>query len=273
MKIAIAFLLTLASIDARAQTTFEVGVEMGLYHNRLGDADGSVTGLRQVIDGEVLLFDTVAISAALPFSEIILSGGGDTEARARVGNPLLALYYHLGGETLTLRVGGGLALPVANIPDDDDGLVALVVYGVGLAMNGFQDPWFWLPETMPILLPSLRISADIGLVTLDARGDVVIAVPITETDQRDTEVILPASIGALVHVYMIGIGVRFGATAIATGDDEQDKGQLSLAPVVTADFDPVQLEARLVMNLDDPLGFAFDDEGFFGFFLGVHAVF
>jgi hypothetical protein len=87
------------------------------------------------------------------------------------------------------------------------------------------------------------------------------------------EVVLPASLGAMIHVSIISFGARFGATALPTGGEGEDKGQLSLTPVVTAHLGPVDIDAKLVMNLDDPFGFAFDDDGFYGFFVGVHAGF
>jgi hypothetical protein len=255
-----------AEADAYA-FDFRIGGELGLYHNDFGI--DSFTVLTQVIDADLSIIDSLALTAGIPFVE---SFGGD-EVRFRIGNPWVLAYFQANGDTLTFRLGGGLAIPAAQL--DEDSFEGFVIYQFALAMYGVQSPWMYTPETFPIILPSLRFELDLGILSIDGAADLVLLVPFNSEDGQDFEVMLPLSAGAMVHVAFLGFGARIGAAILPTGTQfgTDDKIQLSLSPVITAMLGPIELEARLTMNLDDPFGFAFDDDGIFGFFLGVHAVF
>jgi hypothetical protein len=253
---------------------YRIGGELGLYHNDL-DGDGSFTSLTEVIDADLTFLDALAVSVSLPFAQIIISDGQTNESRFRIGNPTLAAYYQYRDSTFRVRIGGGIGIPAAQVPNDDDEgtFLAFIVYGAGLAMHGLQSPWLWTPESLPLLLPSFRFDADLGLVSIDGRADIVLLFTLDEDFQDDVEVAIPLEAGVLVHVQFVGIGARLGLGTFPTAGDDIDAVQVSLSPRITFDLDFLELEARLSMNLDDPFGFAFDNDGFFGFFLGAHAVF
>jgi hypothetical protein len=264
----VAAALSAISVDAYAQD-FRIGGELGLFHQDFGLASGTV--LTEVIDADIVLVDTVALVAELPLLQIFSSAeSAGTEARFRIGNPHFAAYYHSQGDILKLRIGGGVAVPAAQLPDDEFSGAA-ASYGFATAMYGLLRPWLWQPEALPIQVPSLRIGADISIVTIEASGDIVIMVPIN--DGQDVEVLVPLSAGAMVHLWFLGLGGSIGAAFLPTAGEGADRLQVSLSPRITATFGPVELEARLTMNLDEPFGFAFDDGGIWGFFLGVHAQF
>jgi hypothetical protein len=264
MRTIAVFALSLISVDAYAED-FRIGGEIGLFHDDV--PVGSITALTEVIDADISIIDSLALVGGLPFVQIF--GGG--EERFRIGNPYAAAYYQMKGEYLRLRIGGGFAIPAAQLPEDEELFTALLMYGLGLSMNGVQGPWLWAPETVPIMVPSLRIGADIGILAIDGTADLVLMIPLHPDDGQDVEIFVPLSAGALVRLWVIGIGMRIGGVFLPTDDD--DKFQFSLAPVITAELGPIELEARLTMNIDEPFGFSFEDGGVWGFFLGVHAVF
>jgi hypothetical protein len=257
------------SADALAQD-FRIGGELGLYHNEIGDA--SITFLTEVIDLDVTLFDTVAIVAAVPFVQLFAAGEGENEERFRIGNPQVSAYYQLSLELLRLRIGGGIGIPAAQVPDDLEAFTAILTYAGAAQMHGTLNIWHWTPETVPVMVPSLRIDVDLAIVSIDAGADIIVFVPIDDAAGDEVEVGVPLFAGAMVHLAMIGIGARLGAVFFPTMEEGDDKAQVSLSPRITATFEPIELEARATLNLDKP-GATFDDEGVWGFFFGVHAVF
>ncbi len=275
MKPAIVVITTLslsaAAISARAGD-YRIGGEVGLYHDSTEGA--SLTALTEVIDADITVVDSIAIVGALPFVQIIGTGGNSTEARFRIGNPYAAAYYQMGTDLFRLRIGGGFAIPAAQLPNDQNALLAAITYSVALGMHGFQGPWLWSPETLPVTVPSLRLRVDLGLVEIQGGGDVALLIALnTDNDRDKVEVMLPLYAGALVHLGFLGAGADIGAAFFPTAGSGADKFQLSISPKLTATFGPVELETRLTMNIDHPAGFAFDQGGIWGFFVGAHAVF
>jgi hypothetical protein len=248
-----------------------IGGEFGLYHNSAGSS--GVTVLTEVIDADISL-ESFAVVAQLPFTQLIGTSPADDQTLFRIGNPSVLLYYQIQGDVLTARIGAGFGLPAAQLPNNGGDLFTVFgVYAAAWGMNGLLQPWLWVPEHIPLMVPSLRLSADISLVSIEVGSDVTVLIPIDDNFDDGVDVIIPSYAGALIDLGFIGFGLRLGGVLTPTANEGADKFQLSLAPRILATLGPVELEARLVMNLDEPLGFAFDDSGVFGFFLGVHGVF
>jgi hypothetical protein len=257
--------ISLGSADAYA-FDFRIGGELGLYHN---DRQlSAITGLTQVIDVD-MSFGSFALAGGVPFAETVVAG----RAEFRFGNPWVLAYYQSKGDTLTLRIGGGAAFPAAQLElgDESEGYA---LYQIALGMYGLQAPWMYTPETIPLMIPSLRIDIELGAISIDLAGDVVLFVPFNSGDGQPFELALPLSAGMMVHVSFFGFGARVGAAVLPTGTQaNEDKIQLSLSPRLTAAAGPIELEARLTMNLDDPYGFAFAAHGVYAVFLGAHIEF
>lgn len=55
--------------------------------------------------------------------------------------------------------------------------------------------------------------------------------------------------------------------------NEGDAAQLFVEPFVRVDLGPLMLSTRLMMNLDEPLGFAFDSGKYWGLHVGAGLAF
>jgi hypothetical protein len=184
-------------------------------------------------------------------------------------------------------------LPLANIPDvyhsrdRRHAFVAYLAYATVGAARGAWDLWLWLPETMSLVVPfrlekrlatSIELGVDAGLAIL---------IPIAD-NEGGTDLFLQAA-GDLAFLLSprVRLGFRLQFGWVVTDDEDHrrpdytdllfsqidgrrhDDFQLSFEPYVRGYVGQSGfLQARLVINLDEPAGFGFDDDGVWGLFLG-----
>jgi hypothetical protein len=279
--------------DGRALLALELGIFAdGDY---LGIDDFSVFHLSPFIRFFYPAMDQLMISADWGFAYASFDDHDDhDESDFRTGNPFIGAHYVKHGRDLRFRIGGGLTLPLANIPDVErprhlnDALVAYATYATALAARGAWDIWLWLPETMSLVVP-FRLEKGLSQsVELGVDAALAILIPIADND-GETEVFLQAAGDfAFLLSANVRLGLRLQFAWLATDDDDRfespdytdllfndddsdgdDDFQLSFEPYVRGYLGQGGfLQARLVINLDEPAGFAFDDDGVWGLFLG-----
>jgi hypothetical protein len=178
---------------------------------------------------------------------------GDDDDGFEIGNPYIGI--NLFDERLRWSLGVGL--PVAA-----DGYTPL---GAAWFTRGLQDPHLWLPDTLSFVG---RLRAEAGNdVTLAFDGAAIVAVPTGDDDGRDVEIFLQPAGELIVRVARpTSFGARLSLQWAVTGDG--DRAQLALAPFLQQDFGASYLNLQLLMNLDEPLGFAFDEGRYWGLFVG-----
>ena len=252
----------------------QVGLELSFF----GDSEETVDTFVFVprIFGWYMIADQIAGSLEWGFPFISFSPEmGDGESRFNVANPFLAGWYVLDSPDYHARFGLGLALPAANIPEGDllgdpDVFLAALGYSYAAFMDGLYDLWLWVPETFSIVVPGrFEKRFDSFLVGGDAALGVLIP---TEGDDRDTEVAFQFA-GEFGYVAgMATVGARLQGVWLMTAEDapdgDDDDFQLSFEPFARFDFGPAFASVRVTMNLDEPGGFAFDDDGVYGVHIG-----
>ena len=194
------------------------------------------------------------------------SGGGDSEDGVFPGNPFVGGYYlqHL-VDDLHLDVGGGLGLPLSAASDDDLGSAAGVF---ALATQGLYDAWLYLENTMSVVLEADLHGSLAQGVYLGAELALPIFIVVKDLDDDADRAELGIQF-ALEVGFDSGVvipGLRFQGVWIPTSGG--DNFQAALAPFVRIELPGGYFHAMLLMNLDDPLGFAFDEEGFYGVTVG-----
>jgi hypothetical protein len=230
--------------------------ELGFY-----DSD-ALTSLSGEIGFGLLLSPRFELEGILPFGyantpDPELGDGvvvlGDDDDGFDVGNPYVGINIF----DDRLRWSLGIGLPVAS-NDFGPSLVA------PWFMHGLQDPHLWLNETLSFVG---RMRAEAGnevVVAFD--GAAIVAVPTGDDDGRDTEIFLQPAGELIVRVARpTSFGARLSLQWVVTGDG--DDTQFALAPFLRHDFGASFLSVLLNMNLDEPLGFAFDDGRFWGLFV------
>lgn len=198
------------------------------------------------------------------------------ESAFRLGNPYAGLRFKVEQREWIMRIGGGLALPVASV----DGGAPLAEQAAQFAalggaeyIRGRWDQWLWAPERFTMVVPSFRMDGKGNDFVWALEAAMGIMVDTSDGD-RDTEVPLQlaAEGGARLGRAFV-IGGRFQSVFTLTAEGEEDAAQLAVEPFVRVEGERGFGYAKMTINLDNPLGFAFDDDGVWGLHVGGGARF
>ena len=135
-----------------------------------------------------------------------------------------------------------------------------------IGIRGNRELWLWTPDTLPIVVDYM-VDREMGVVTIGNDTAFAFYVPIG-ANEGDTDVALHSSSNIEANFGLVRLGGRILITAILTVEDDLDGTQIALEPFVGLDLGIFALDVALTMNIDDPLGFAFDDDGVWGLHFG-----
>lgn len=218
------------------------------------------TALWMLAGAGVRLGGALELEAILPIGywgendgDIVLADAGSrSEGGASqgvwVGNPYLGANLLLTADTgLRIRVGAGVALPV--VGDDGAGSSAKALPIVGA---GFQDPEFWLPKTLSVVLRG-RLEVDLAKGCVLATDLAAIAaVPtwqpaseLAELHRPTVFYLQPAAELACFAQPDTAIGLRV-PLSLATAENTDP--HVSLVPFVEQRFGDAFVGVRLTLN-------------------------
>ena len=240
--------------------------ELGFY---TGDALGAdVTVISPMLGFATPITGTLEIEAILPLSyasvEVNFLGQTQDDSAFILGAPYIGVNHIDSTGSMRYRIGGGIALGFQEYSDLGEGLAA----AGGILVRGRQDQWLYWPERVSLVVPFRIEGGDDFVWSVDAAAAVLIP-----TDSGDTEIVLqPApGIGFPVGGSTI-VGARLPIVWDVTRDG--DNAQISLEPFVRAILgESGFFLARFTMPIDEPQGFAFDDDGTWGLHVGGGAGF
>lgn len=114
---------------------------------------GALTVISPALRGRALLNEHWLISASLPFAATFLSQFPELGS-TRIGNPSVdgAYVVELGIRTW-LSFGGGVALPVASVPETASADSASNAYRLGRAVRGGATSWELAPDRLTLYFP------------------------------------------------------------------------------------------------------------------------
>jgi len=189
-------------------------------------------------------------------SEIL--GVGDDSGAFVLFNPFINAAYRYNHDLFILRIGGGVALPVANA-DSDVGIeqtARQATLVLSASMRGLWNFWLYDEERISIVVPNLRIDSDPREAYVWAFETALGFLLETGDGDRDTEAIWQMSLelGARIDRVFV-LGARLGVWLLLTPEDGDDAAQTSLEPFIRWHLEPIYLQAAFLMNLDTPLGF------------------
>jgi hypothetical protein len=197
--------------------------------------------------------DAVAVELVLGRSDVSFSKGDESLSWTSVTNPYLAAHYVQASGPMRIRAGFGITLPLA------EGNPYAAVYNWFL--RGLRDVWLFLPDHLGVVL-STRAETDLadGGAVLAGDAEIGTLVPSGE-DADETEMVLQLGGEAAARLGPhVLVGGRLTASWLMTeSDGDSDFFQTAIVPFVRGQIDPGFLEARLLVNLDRPLGFAFEN--------------
>lgn len=238
----------LGDMIGAGDTTVSAFADLAFWTGSEGPID--VTVISPLVGGSV---GAGPIELALTWGFVHTSASGEVAGEevgaadeTAGGNPYLSGHYVGESGPVAYRVGLGLAPPLA-------GNVAVL----GAPLRGLWNAWLWLPDTLAVV-PSVGLAIR-GVPLVDIAGDLQLGV-LVPTEDGDTEVIgqLGGEIAASAGLF--GAGFRVQGVWLLT-EDLDDAFQLSIEPRIELRAGPGVVALRLLMNLDEPNGFAFDDGG------------
>jgi hypothetical protein len=178
-----------------------------------------------------------------------------------VGNLQLGVNYLRAQGPLRMKIGGALQYGLWTIDPSDDMSAAL---GLGGLARGGQDVSLWAPEVLSLVTPS-RVEYG-GQAVFTGDGSLGLHVP-TDGDDVEMSVQLAPGFGFYVSPTVL-LGARVPFTWFPT---ESGSGATYLAFEPYGRFDVSEtafLNARFTLNIDEPLGFSFDDGKIWALHLG-----
>ena len=180
----------------------------------------------------------------------------------RMGNPFVGVRFGKDSRAFTIRFGGGITLPLINLYDD--GFEAFTAYGVGRAVHGFWDLELLTPQSMSVLFyGDAQYRASAFTLGGDAGFSTLINVPEGGPSGDPVLLFKLGVYGAALPIPELALGLRFQMVAlVAPGGGGGEDGYLAMVPFIRGQFGQGFAEVRLWMNLDEPLGFAFDSGKF-----------
>jgi hypothetical protein len=137
-------------------TGSHLALELDFAH---GSDDGvTLFGMQPIISGRFAVTPLIGLEATIPFTFVSVSGDNDSESDFDIGNVSLGFDYRvLVRRDQNLSIGATLALPTAQISDDDalEAIKDIVNYITAFASRGFYRAWLFAPENLSFV-PHLR---------------------------------------------------------------------------------------------------------------------
>lgn len=192
---------------------------------------------------------------------------GDTQVRAVSGNPLLRGAYTLVDDgTTQLDLWLGVTAPLAWLADGTERGFSRATLAYALSMRGLWDAWLWAPEQIA--------AAGGGNLVVDASPETRVRVeaaigttlPLSDVTQDAADLFVQVASSLELRAGVVWFGLRVQAVMMTS---DSDPLQLALAPLVAVDVGVLRLDGRLLINLDEPLGFVGSGMDAWGFLLSA----
>jgi len=237
--------------------------ELGVFsYNLFGPVD--VWDFSAIVGGGYKIKQDIELEAMLPLGFFHAGGGDVDETGAAVGNLHIGASYVGAKGPLRFKVGGALEWAPWTIDPSQN-------FGLALAFSSLarsiHDAGLWAPETLSIVAPAHLEAGDQAVGT----GDAALGLHIP-TDGGDVEVSIQADPGFGYYASEnVLIGARLPFIWLIT--EGGDNAQVAIEPYGRLDFGSAFANARFTLNLDEPLGFGFDEGRIWAIHIGGGAAF
>jgi hypothetical protein len=235
--------------------------ELGFYSISPGPM--SLWSFSAIVGGGYKIQENLELEGMLPLSFFSLSGGTSDETGAAVGNLHLGANFVGAKDAIRYKVGGALEWAPWTIDPGQNFGLALAFGG---AARSLHDLGLWAPETLSIVAPARVETGD--KVVLGADAAVGVHIPAGSGGDVDLSLQLDPGVGFWASETVL-VGGRFPIVWVPTSDG--DNAQVAVEPYARFDFGSAFFNARFTLNLDEPLGFGFDEGKIWALHVGFGA--
>lgn len=221
----------------------------------------SVWSFSAIAGGGYKLQENLELEGQLPLSFFSASGGTDEEIGAAVGNLHLGANFVGAKDALRYKVGGALEWAPWTIDPSPNFATAL---GLGGFARSLHDLGLWSPETLSIVAPARVETGD--KIVLGADAAVGVHVPTGSGGDVELSLQLDPGVGFWASETVL-VGGRIPIVFVPTSDG--DNAQVAIEPYARFDLGTAFLNTRFTLNIDEPLGFSFDESRVWAFHFGA----
>jgi len=201
----------------------------------------------------------------------------DADNAFRIGNPYAAFHYQGKKGQFSYRLGLGVTIPAATLPDDLNdriGGAAQSAYTLAAALRGNTMYWLWDAHAVSVIIPIAferrKPSGFLWGAYLDTGAMIKIHDNNNRTSKTDFIMQMVAMMGYQATDWL-RVGSRFSLVLIPKFKEQNT--QLAVEPYLRFGKDNAFGSIRLNINIDNPWGFSFDDRQVWGLRLGGGAAF
>jgi len=234
--------------------------ELGFFH--LSDA-GHLNSFPTLLGVGFKVIPALELEALLPVGFLEYGGGSSSsEVAVAAGNLHLGLSYLSREGSMRLKIGGAVEFGPWTNDYETESAIAIVL---GHPVGGGQDIGLWTPGVLSIVAPGRFEYGDAIVFGTD------FALGVHIPDQGDTAVTVQLAPGLGVYVSDSALlGIRVPVTIAPTSFDEEndDAALVALEPYARLTLGKGFLNARFTMNVDEPYGFSFEENKFWGLHVG-----
>ena len=193
----------------------------------------------------------------------------------RFGNPYVAFHYQGRKNQFSYRLGLGVTVPAATLPEDIvDRVTAQSAYSLAAAIRGNTGYWLWDPHTVSVIIPiALERYKPSGFVWgayLDTGALIKLNDKNPRTSKTDFLMQMAAMMGYQANDWL-RVGSRF--TLVLIPKFNEQKTQLAVEPYLRFGNDNAFGAIRVNVNIDNPWGFSFDKRQVWGLRIAGGAAF
>lgn len=246
-------------------------LEVAYFGTSIGGVDVRYIGTQ--LGAQVAVSDNVELFARWGFGTVHAetSGGGDSEDGLIAQNPFVGVNFLMNASAQqTYRVGAGLGLPLASTGSSFGDALAR---DIGIGTSALWDLHLWLPDTVALEFHIENVRR-MGALVVSGRTQLVMLAYTSDTvsdNSADFAWNWDLGVGGSWDPAGSGIGIRIRSAWIPTAEDVvgTDLYQIALEPYVEQWFGDLGASLRFTMNMDEPYGFAFDEEGVWALHFGL----
>jgi len=262
---------------AKAHTKrFHILGEIGMFAGKLEGDQKSIV-MSPLVEMRFQLAYSVLFQVVWGMSYVNVDfEDADPDNSFRIGNPYAVFHYQGKKGQFSYRLGVGVTVPAATLPDDLNARLgaAQSAYTLAAAIRGNTMYWLWDAHAVSVIVPIAverrKPSGFLWGAYLDTGAMIKIDDKNNRTSKTDFIMQMAAMMGYQATDWL-RVGSRFSLVLIPKFREQNT--QLAVEPYLRFGNENAFGAIRVNINLDNPWGFSFDDRQVWGLRIGGGAAF
>ncbi len=239
---------------------FHILGELGLFAGNLEDGQKRVL-LSPLFDMRLQLAYSVLFQITWGMSYANIDNDqGESENSFRIGNPYAAFHYQGKKKQFSYRLGVGVTIPAATLPDDNaERITAQTAYTLAAAMRGNTGFWLWDAHSVSVIVPVAFERRKPSGFLWGMYLDTGVMIKINDKNNRDKKNdFIMQTVGMMGYQATDWLRVGSRVSLVLIPKFSGAKTQLAVEPYLRFGNENAFGAIRLNVNLDNPWGFSFD---------------